>query len=73
MLKMLKFSGSEEIDFLSVMHARNVNIAKQESLLTVKFLHSALLIEFVFLSVKGWLSALAVRNEASEGRYLQAS
>uniref|UniRef100_A0A0E0PDU0 Uncharacterized protein n=1 Tax=Oryza rufipogon TaxID=4529 RepID=A0A0E0PDU0_ORYRU len=46
---MLKFSGSEEIDFLSVMHARNVNIAKQESLLT------------------GWLSALAVRNEASEG------
>lgn len=41
MLKMLKFSGSVDIDFLSVMHAIIVNIAKQADFEMIKFFHMA--------------------------------
>lgn len=41
MLKMLKFSGSVDIDFLSVMHDIIVNIAKQADFEMIKFFHMA--------------------------------
>jgi hypothetical protein len=71
-LNMLKLSGSADIDFLSVIHAKIVNIAKQAGLVT-NFSHVARLFEFSFLSVKVWLSPLVARNEVPEGRYLKVS
>lgn len=72
-LKMLKFSGSADIDFLSVMHAKIVSIAKQAGLVMMNFFHIALLFGFSFLFVKMWLSPYVGKNEVSEGRYLQVS
>ena len=39
MLNMLKFNGSSDIDFLSVIHAKIINVAKQMGLLMMKFFH----------------------------------
>lgn len=64
---MLKFSGSVDIDFLSVMHAIIVNIAKQADFEMIKFFHMAWSFEFLPRSVKGLLSALIGRAELSEG------
>jgi hypothetical protein len=51
-LNMLKLSGSVDIDFLSVIHAKIVNIAKQAGLVMTNFPHVARLFGFSSLSVK---------------------
>ena len=71
MLKTLKFSGSADIDFLSVIHAKNVNNARHAGLVMLKSFHIAL--RLGFLSAKGCLSLLIGRNDILEGRYLQTS
>lgn len=71
MLKTLKFSGSADIDFLSVTHAKNVNNARHARLVMLKSFHIFLLLGF--LSAKGCLSPLIGRNDALEGMYLQIS
>lgn len=68
MLKTLKFSGSANIDFLSVIQAKNVNNAIHARLVMLKFFHIAL--RLGFLSAKGCFSLLIGRNDVLEGRYL---
>ena len=72
-LKMLKLSGSADIDFLSVIHAKIVNIAKKAGFVITNFFHIGLLFGFSFFSVKVWLPPRVLRNEVPEGRYLQTS
>jgi hypothetical protein len=68
MLKMLKFSGSSNIDFISVIHAKIMNIAKEMCLLMMRLFHHALLLEISPSLFEDWSS-----RKLSNGKYLQIS